>query len=186
MDCGEGASARQHVFLVPGKHARPGTAARPAEAGPPAPGGPALERAKQRLGRLPGGFSAAAGRASSGPRPPSAHPRVFTGQRRAEAQPEQAMRAPRPRGRDPSASRNTWFLILVTSASSCAFQNLSRKRRNRPSGFSPFWFFVDPSGGLEGAAQVGGEQCGFGASRPGGVCSWGVIRNPPLDSWLGG
>ena len=100
VDCGEGASARQHVFLVPGKHARPGTAARQAAAGPPAPGGPARERAKRRPGRRPGGFSAAAaaaaaaaaGRAPSGPRPPRAHPSVFPGQRRAEAQPEQALR----------------------------------------------------------------------------------------------
>lgn len=137
MDCGEGASARQHVFLVPGKHARPGTAARPAAAGPPARGGPARERAKQRLGRLPGGFSAAAGRAPSGPRPPRAHPRVFTGQRRAEAQPEQALHAPRPRGRDPSASRNTWFLILVRVPAAPLFKTSAGSAETDQADFPP-------------------------------------------------
>lgn len=98
VDCGDGAGARQHVFLLPGKHTRPGATSQAA------PGG--------RARRAAGGVA------------PRAHPCGSHLPRGARTQSARGLRAPGSRVPDCILPANTLSFILVTRYNQLRFSKL--------------------------------------------------------------
>lgn len=184
MDCGNGARARQHVFLLPGKHGRRRrrrASPRPASSSP----GPARpESAERRTGMAPRRTSTWSGAA----RPPSAlGPRGLTRAPQRVA-PPCVVRSGAARPWDPGSGRDSfpdccsssWSLVTA----SCGFHNPNAKAQKRTERLASARVGRRRGPGLRGAATwAHGLWARSGALE---WLLWGAVSCPALLHWAAG